>query len=225
MMDNTNKKKGTGTGEFGGPRPGGEGIKQVPSSSLSDNRRGQQVDDQACCSSWITGTGDGSRVPSMEEIYFSDARSWAKSPSPRKPTTKRRRRAPSTTTPSDSDAMVGNNESDGWLSDEGPKEPPPPKANKRLPTDEERLAEMRHEPSAVLASNILEVAASIEQMVSTARNLKGTYVRRLRNDAGKAGASVTELAMRTTATGPLVALEQENIMLRAQLEKAKRSPD
>ena len=88
--------------------------------------------------------------------------------------------------------------------------------------DEERLAEMRHEPSAILANNILEVAASIEQMASTAKNLKGTYVRRLRDDAGKARASITDLAKRTTAKGPLVALEQENIALRAQLEKAKK---
>ena len=130
MMDKTNKKKVTGTGEFGGPRPSGEGIKRVPSASLSNNRRGQQADDQASCSSWTTGTREGSRVPSVEEIYSNDTRSWAASSSSRRTNTKRRRRAQSSTTPSDTDAMVGNNESDG-LSDEGPREPPPPKAKKR----------------------------------------------------------------------------------------------
>ena len=127
----------------------------------------------------------------------------------------------STTTPSGSDAMeCTDNESDGRRSNSRTQALPPPETSKRLPTDEERLAELRHEPSANLAANILEVTASIEQMASTAKNLIGTYIRRLRDDAGKARASVTELAMRTTAAGSQVTLEQENIKLRAQLLKA-----
>ena len=58
-------------------------------------------------------------------------------------------------------------------------------------------------------------------MASTSKNLKGTYVRRLKDDAGKARASVTELVMRTKATGSLVALERENIKLRAKLQQAQ----
>ena len=44
-------KKGeklTGAEEFGGPRPGVEGMQRVPSASSSDNRRGEQAEDQAC---------------------------------------------------------------------------------------------------------------------------------------------------------------------------------
>ena len=109
---------------------------------------------------------------------------------------------------------------EGCLSEEEPQKQPPKKRTKRLPTDVERQAELRHEPSAVLAANVLEAAASIEQMAATAKNLKGICVRRLRDDAGKARANVTELVMRTKATGSLVALERENIKLRAKLQQA-----
>ena len=87
------------------------------------------------------------------------------------------------------------------------------------------MGELRHEPSAVLAANILEVARSIEQVALTSKNLKGTYVRRLKDDAGKARASVTELVKRTKASGSLVALERENIELRAKLHQARLEID
>ena len=80
------------------------------------------------------------------------------------------------------------------------------------------MAELRHAPTANLAVNILEVADSIEQMASTSNNLKGTYVRRLKDDAGKARANVTKLAKRATVTGAQIA--QENLQLRAKLQQA-----
>ena len=44
-VESTNiEKKTTGAGELGGPRPGAEGIKRVPSASLSDNRGEEQVE-------------------------------------------------------------------------------------------------------------------------------------------------------------------------------------
>ena len=61
-MDSTTKgNKLTGSGELGGPRPGEEGIRRVPSPSLSDDRRGEQVDDQACSSAWTTWTREEMR--------------------------------------------------------------------------------------------------------------------------------------------------------------------
>lgn len=67
----------------------------------------------------------------------------------------------------------------------------------------------------------MEVADSLEQMAPTAGNLKGTYVRRLRDDVGKARANATELAKRTTMAGAQVTLEHENLQLRAKLQKAE----
>ena len=77
--------------------------------------------------------------------------------------------------------------------------------------------ELRHASAASLAVNIMDGADSLEQIAATASNLKGTYIRRLRDDAGKARANATELAKRMTAVGAQIALEQENIQLRAQL--------
>ena len=222
-MEYTNKiKEVTGSGELGCPRPGEEGISRVPSPSLSGNRTGERVVDQACSSARTTGIRHGTSLSSLsgtEIMYPSDASSWGRSP-PRK-STKRRRRAPSTTTSSDSDTIGSDNALECGLSEEEPQKQPPKKTTKRLPTDAERHSELRHEPSAVLAANILEAARSIEQMAATAKNLKGTYVRRMRDEAGKTRANVTELVMRTKATGSSVALERENIMLRAKLRQAQ----
>ena len=81
------------------------------------------------------------------------------------------------------------------------------------------MAELRHAPSANLAAK-LEVADDLERIAVTSGNLKGIYIRRLRDDAGKARASATELAKRTTAAGAQVALEQENLQLRVRLQQA-----
>ena len=154
-------------------------------------------------------------------MYTSDASSWGRS-SPRRSSKKRRRMVPLTgTTSSDSDTMGSDNALEGWLSGGEPQEQPAKKTTKRLPTDVERRAELRHQPSAVLAANILEVAASIERVAATSGNLKGTYVRRLKDDAGKARANIHELAMRTKVTGSLGVLEEENISLRAKLLQAQ----
>ena len=82
------------------------------------------------------------------------------------------------------------------------------------------MAEVRHEPSANLAGYLLEVADDLERIAAKSGNLKGTYVRRLRDDARKARASDTELVKRTSAAGANVALEQEILQLRARLQQA-----
>ena len=46
----------TGAGEIGGPRPGAERMQRVLSASISDDRKGEQVEDQACSSACTTGT-------------------------------------------------------------------------------------------------------------------------------------------------------------------------
>ena len=99
--------------------------------------------------------------------------------------------------------------------------PPPSKASKRLPSVEERLVETRHTPTAILAESILEGADSVEYVAATSGNLKGTYMRRLRDEAGKIRANTIELAKRTDTTAAMAALEQENVLLRARLQKAE----
>lgn len=135
---------------------------------------------------------------------------------------KRSKRTISSSSPSGSDTtMCSENETESCRASARPRARPPTRASKKLPTEEERIAELRHAPSANLAVNILEVADSLEQMASTANNLKGTYVRRLRDDADKARPNATELAKRTTSAGAQIALEQENLQLRAKLQKAE----
>lgn len=135
---------------------------------------------------------------------------------------RRKREIPSTSSAESGATMCSDNETSDRQRNKKPQAPPPSRASKRFPTDEERLAEVRHAPTANLAVTILEVADSMEQIAATAGNLKGTYVRRLRDDARKARASATKLAKRTTAVGAQVALEQENLQLRARLEKANQ---
>ena len=221
MEDTTKNIQVTGTGEIGGPRPGAKGIQRVPLASLSDDRRGQQVAEQACSSSRATGSAEMGKRREMKIIISEDSSSDDSFPPKKGSASKRRKRTvPSTTPPASDVEMCLGSDRGGRRSVEKPRAPPPSKARKRLPTEEKRLAEIRHVPTANLAVNILEVADSIEQMAATAGNLKGTYIRRLRDDAGKARASVTELAKRTKVTGALAALKQENLQLRARLHKA-----
>ena len=224
MMESQKKeKKITGSGELGGPRPGAEGIRRVPSPSSSDNRRGKQVKPQACSSDHTTGTTKDGNGNTIMDVYFSEASSGDDYMPPRKASTskvKRKRRAILSTSPSGSDAtMCSDRETNKQKTWAKPRPPPPPpaRASKRLPTEEERMVELRHAPAASLAVNIMDVADSLEHIAATAGNLKGTYVRWLKDEAGKVRANATELAKRTTAVGAQIALEQENIQLRAQM--------
>ena len=219
-MDGTNKReKTTGSGEVGCPRPGEEGISRVPSPSLSGNRRKGQVIDQACTSGNATGIGNKPMGSKEMSMYVSEESSEEEfQPPSRRASGKRKKRTFSTTTLSGSEAAMGS-ENEKRKADKKTK-PLPAKSSKRLPTQEERLAELRHAPSASLAINIMEAADEIEQMASTANNLSGPYVRRLRDNAGKARANATELAKRTKVAGAQIALEQENLQLRAKLEQA-----
>ena len=107
-MDSTTKKKTTGTGDFGSPRPGVEGITRVPSTSSSGNRREEQVSDQACSSLHATGSLEEAMERCKMNIVISDASSGDEMSTVRRAnSSKKRRRAISSTTPSESDTNVG----------------------------------------------------------------------------------------------------------------------
>ena len=188
-------------------------MKRVPSPSSSDVRREEQVPDQACSSLRASDPSqDGERPVTMSEDSSSDG------PFPtNRGRVKRRKRTLPSTTPSVSEAEMPSDtgkEERRKNKSENSQIPPPSKASKRLPSVDERLA-------AILADSILEVADSLERMAATSGNLKGTYVRRLRDDAGKVRANAIELAKKTDTTAATAALEQENILLRARLQKAE----
>ena len=196
-------------------------MKRVPSPSLSDDRREKQVPDQACSSHRATDLPEYWEIGDRVAVTMSELSSSKDSFLTRRGRAKRRKRTLPSTTPSVSEAeMLSDNGKEKRCKSGKSQIPPPSRASKRLPSVDERLVAVRHTPSAILADSILEVADSVEQMAATARNLKGTYVRRLRDDAGKARANAIELAKRTDTTAAMAALEQENIQLRARLQKA-----
>ena len=179
-MDSTTKGiKVTDTGEVGSPRPGAVGMQRVPTVSLSDNRRGEQVGEQACTSSYATGPTGIEKERMVTEPLISELSSGDESIPPRRRAiaNKRRKREILSTTSSASEATMCSNNEKGGRRNNKPQAPPSARTTKRLPTEEERLAELRHAPTANLAVNILKIADSIEQMAATASNLKGTYVR------------------------------------------------
>ena len=140
---------------------------------------------------------------------------------PRKVNVKRRKRTISSSTTSCSAATIcSDKEAELQRTENKAKSSTSGKVRKKLPTEEERMAELENIPTANLAANMLEAAASLEQISATAGNLKGTYVRRIRDDAGKVRANTTELVKRTTVAGAQVALEKENSQLRAALNQA-----
>lgn len=96
---------------------------------------------------------------------------------------------------------------------------------KRLPTDRERRDELKHQPTANLTANLLEVSEVLLHVAATAKNLKGTYIRRLRDQAGIIRANTAEITARGKSTGPLPALEQEIAQLREELRLARSERD
>ena len=218
MMEQPKEENVTGPGAIGGPRPGEEGIKRVPSPSSSDVRREEQVPDQACFS--LRASDLKKDVTRKEAAESEDSVSDDPAPMTRG-RAKRRKRITPVITPSMSEAeMPSDTGNETQQESKDPQIPPPSKASKRLPTVDERVAAIRHMPSATLADSIFEAADSIEQVAVTSGNLKGTYMRRLKDDAGKVRAGAIELAKRTNTTAAMAELEQENIRLRARLQKA-----
>ena len=218
IMEGTNKSKNiAGAGELGGLSPGAEGIWRVPSASSSDDRGGDRVASQARSRTYTTGSA---KEPRSTEMIDTDCRTKKASSGdevfkiPKKTNIKRRKRTISFSTISGSEATIcSDREAERQKTDSKARSSTLGKVRKKLPTEEERMAELRNTPTANLASNMLKVAPSLEQMAATAGNLKGTYVRRLRDDAGKVRANTTELVKRTTVAGAQVALENENIQL------------
>ena len=199
-----NEDKVTGPGAIGGPRPGEEGMKRVPSLSSSDVRREEQVPYQACSS---LRASDPSKIERTGVAMSEDSSSDGPFPTDRGRVKRRKRTLPSTT-PSVSEAEIPSDTGkEERRKSENSQIPPPSRSSKRLPSMDERLAVIRSMPSAILADSILEVAVSLERVAATSGNLKGTYVRRLRDDAGKVRTNAIELAKRTDTTAATAALE------------------
>ena len=213
-----NEENVTGPGAVGGPRPGEEGMKRVPSPSSSDVRRGEQVPDQACSS--LSASDPNRERTGVAES--GDSSSDGPFPTDRGRVKRRKRTLPSTT-PSVSEAEMPSDTGKERRKSKGENSqiPPPSRSSKRLPSMDERLAAIRGTPSAILADGILEVADAMERVAATSGNLKGTYMRLLRDEAGKARANAIELAKRTDTSAATAALEQENVLLRARLQKAE----
>ena len=64
---------------------------------------------------------------------------------------------------------------------------------------------------------ILDCAKTVEKVASASGNLKGTYKRFLKEAAGNSRACVTELSKRNSSASSEVALEQENLQLKARI--------
>ena len=162
-MDSTRKnRKTTGSGEFGGPRHSAEGVTRAPLASLSDYRGEAQVGDRAYYSLKATESREKARSEDTVKLLISEGSSGEDSPLPWRTTAnKRRKRTIASTSPSGSEAsMRSDNETEDKQKSNRPRRQLQTRASKGLPTDEERLAEIRHAPSANLAVNILEVADS-----------------------------------------------------------------
>lgn len=85
-----------------------------------------------------------------------------------------------TTTESSAQDIEGEDEDDYFLN---PAIDAPPlstdlgasKSSKRLPTEEERAAELKHQPMAYLAAIVLECAKTVEKIAAASGNLKDTH--------------------------------------------------
>ena len=179
--------------------------------------------DQACSSASTTEARNARPATQTGQdtvaiISDSSASSGGTSQPHRGARAKRRKRTRASTTPPFSGATQ-ESETESERSQTGFRAPAPPLL-KRLPTDIERMAEIRHAPAANLAANLMEVVQEVEK-VAASSNIKVTYKRRLRDAAGKVREDATELAKRTTVAGCEVALEQENLRLRTQLQQAE----
>ena len=73
-MNRQEKKenKVTGAGEIGGPRPGVGGMQRVLSASLSDDHKGEQVEDQAAPPRVILERGIQGRQGRSRETIISN---------------------------------------------------------------------------------------------------------------------------------------------------------
>ncbi|KZC05516.1 hypothetical protein WN55_07091 [Dufourea novaeangliae] len=98
---------------------------------------------------------------------------------------------------------------------------PVPRSRKPLPSEAELAAEMRQAPTADLGAAICEKIAVVQKVVESSRNLKGTYVRCLREAALRIKYAAAEQAKRTTGSEREVELERELRELRAGLAAAE----
>lgn len=235
MTDKKTQQKITGTGGIGAPRPGAEGLNERdPSASSSDNRNSNstRVAIQACAAENMTGNNSkkvsiSATVSSTEDGTESDGS--YQTPRGKKVATSllaRKRARPSPTMESNSKRRTTSDgrtnsdveeEEEAYFLNPEVEAPPPSKGAKRLPTDEERAANLRHLPTANLAAMILENAKTVEKVASASGNLKGTYKRFLREAAGNSKACVTEISKRNSSASSEAALEQENLQLKARI--------
>ena len=133
----------TGAGEIGGPRPGAERKQRVLSASISDDRKGEQVDDQACSSACTTGTRNTSSAKQTgqdTETIISDSsassgRGRASQPHRGARAKRRKRTRASTTPPFWGATQDSETESEARQTVFRAPAPPPPRPAKRLPIE------------------------------------------------------------------------------------------
>ena len=163
----------------------------------------------------------------------SDGQPWDAWPPPRKtkPRKRTRRISSSASSVTDSDDAAcyrttpATSTAGKGTKGETTRQSAPRSRAKRLPTDQERQDELKHQPTANLTANLLEVSEVVMHVAATAKNLKGTYIRRLRDQAGIIRANTSEITARAKASGPLPALEQEVTRLREELRLARSERD
>ncbi|CAH2222456.1 jg24555, partial [Pararge aegeria aegeria] len=93
---------------------------------------------------------------------------------------------------------------------------PTTRAKKDLPSVEDLQKELQNRSFADVGAQIVESVSTIEKVVDSSRNLKGTHAHSLRIAARTALAAVAELAKRTSTTD-LEKLQRENGELRLEL--------
>ena len=94
----------------------------------------------------------------------------------------------------------------------------PSRTSKPLPSLEEMVGDLRHQPTSDLGARLLEQADLVERVAGGSKGLQSRYVRVLRVAARTVTAAATELAARTSASAA-PELEGENSRLRARVSE------
>ncbi|CAH2216940.1 jg24578, partial [Pararge aegeria aegeria] len=97
---------------------------------------------------------------------------------------------------------------------------PKARAKKDLPTVEDLQQELKNCTPADIGNRIVESMSTIEKVVDSSRNLRGSHAQSLRIAARSALAAASELALRTS-TVEIQQLQMENDKLRSELTNLK----
>ena len=206
----------TGPGTVGGPRPGEGGMQRVPPPSLSGNRREKQVLDQACSSHRVTDPLEDRERRYRVGVAMSDSSSSDDSFP-----VKRRKWTFSPPSLSMSETEMSSNRDKETRRKSGkPSSSSRSRGSNWPPSLRERLTEARNMPSTTLIDSLIEVADSLDEMANSAGDLRGAFVRRLRDHARRTRANAIELARRMDTAAVMAAVEQETSQPRVRLPKA-----